>query len=274
MERLAGVLADGLQATIDSAAVAVARDSRRRAGRVRLRTRPAAQRHAGRRGARPGTGAGDPPGAAEPGLPDRAISQHDAGVSRDHGRPGRRGCTSLRRRDRRTDSGERATCRCEPPPSTHQSGVQSMLIEQFVAIVGPTNVLTGERQAHVPSAGPIADRARRGPSCGPATPTRSSRVLAACHAAGQPVVTIGGLTGLVRGCVADANEIALVTGTHAPHRGDRPDRAHDDGRGRRAAAARPGRSREARPAVPGGFWRARLGAHRRQRSPPTRAATA
>jgi FAD/FMN-containing dehydrogenase len=36
-----------------------------------------------------------------------------------------------------------------------------------------------------------------------------SRVLAACHAAGQPVVPMGGLTGLVRGCVAGPGEIGL-----------------------------------------------------------------
>jgi FAD/FMN-containing dehydrogenase len=36
-----------------------------------------------------------------------------------------------------------------------------------------------------------------------------SKVLAACHAARQPVVTFGGLTGLVQGCVASPEEIAL-----------------------------------------------------------------
>jgi FAD/FMN-containing dehydrogenase len=36
-----------------------------------------------------------------------------------------------------------------------------------------------------------------------------SRVLAACHAAGQPVVPMGGLTGLVQGSVAGPGEIGL-----------------------------------------------------------------
>jgi len=43
----------------------------------------------------------------------------------------------------------------------------------------------------------------------PSTTEQVSRVLAACNAARQPVVTFGGLTGLVRGCVAGAGEIGL-----------------------------------------------------------------
>jgi FAD/FMN-containing dehydrogenase len=43
----------------------------------------------------------------------------------------------------------------------------------------------------------------------PANTEQVSRVLAACNAAGQPVVPMGGLTGLVRGCVAGAGEIGL-----------------------------------------------------------------
>jgi FAD/FMN-containing dehydrogenase len=43
----------------------------------------------------------------------------------------------------------------------------------------------------------------------PANTEQVSRVLAACHAAGQPVVPMGGLTGLVRGCVAGPGEIGL-----------------------------------------------------------------
>ena len=37
-----------------------------------------------------------------------------------------------------------------------------------------------------------------------------SQVLAACHAAGQPVVPMGGLTGLVKGCAAGPGEIGLL----------------------------------------------------------------
>ncbi len=44
----------------------------------------------------------------------------------------------------------------------------------------------------------------------PANTDEVSRVLAACHAAGQPVVPMGGLTGLVRGCVALPGEIGML----------------------------------------------------------------
>jgi FAD/FMN-containing dehydrogenase len=43
----------------------------------------------------------------------------------------------------------------------------------------------------------------------PASTEQVAKVLAACHAAGQPVVPMGGLTGLVRGCVAGPGEIGL-----------------------------------------------------------------
>jgi len=43
----------------------------------------------------------------------------------------------------------------------------------------------------------------------PANTEQVSRVLAACNAARQPVVPMGGLTGLVRGCVAGPGEVAL-----------------------------------------------------------------
>lgn len=43
----------------------------------------------------------------------------------------------------------------------------------------------------------------------PANTDEVSRVLVACHAAGQPVVPMGGLTGLVQGSVAGPDEIGL-----------------------------------------------------------------
>jgi len=43
----------------------------------------------------------------------------------------------------------------------------------------------------------------------PGSTGQVSRVLAACNAAGQPVVPMGGLTGLVRGCTAGPGEIGL-----------------------------------------------------------------
>jgi FAD/FMN-containing dehydrogenase len=44
----------------------------------------------------------------------------------------------------------------------------------------------------------------------PASTEQVSQVLAACHAAGQPVVPMGGLTGLVKGCAAGPGEIGLL----------------------------------------------------------------
>ena len=88
MDGLAARLAVGLQRVIDQYERAVARGARRRAGRVHLRARSAAQRHRGRGRARPRARAGDPPGAAQSRLPDRAVPQHDAGVAGDDRRTG------------------------------------------------------------------------------------------------------------------------------------------------------------------------------------------
>jgi len=83
------------------------------------------------------------------------------------------------------------------------------LLDTLAAIVGPANLLTG------------SDVAARSVSWGDRSPCRAraivrpantdevSRVLAACHAARQPIVLFGGLTGLVQGCVAAPDEIAL-----------------------------------------------------------------
>ena len=83
------------------------------------------------------------------------------------------------------------------------------LIETLRNVVGADNVLTGDdvrRRAvgwadHSPCQALAIVR--------PADTQEVSEVLAACHAAGQPVVPMGGLTGLVRGCVAGPHEIGL-----------------------------------------------------------------
>ena len=84
-----------------------------------------------------------------------------------------------------------------------------MLIDQLREIVGAEGVLTGADVASRPVSWienrPCEARA----IVRPASTGEVSRVLAACHAAGQPVVTMGGLTGLVRGCVAGPAEIGL-----------------------------------------------------------------
>ena len=83
------------------------------------------------------------------------------------------------------------------------------LLQTLRDIVGAANVLTGDdvrRRSvswmdHSPCQALAIVR--------PETTAEVSRVLAACNAAGQPVVPMGGLTGLVRGCVAGPQEIGL-----------------------------------------------------------------
>jgi FAD/FMN-containing dehydrogenase len=81
--------------------------------------------------------------------------------------------------------------------------------QALVDIVGADGVLTGEdvrsRSVSWADHGPCQALAIVRPS----GTAQVSRVLAACNAARQPVVTMGGLTGLVRGCVAGPGEIAL-----------------------------------------------------------------
>ena len=83
------------------------------------------------------------------------------------------------------------------------------LLDTLAAIVGPANLLTGAdvaaRSVSWADRGPCRARA----IVRPASTDEVSRVLAACHAARQPVVLFGGLTGLVQGCVAAPDEIAL-----------------------------------------------------------------
>jgi len=84
-----------------------------------------------------------------------------------------------------------------------------MLLDTLGEIVGAGNVLTGDqvssRSVSWADHGPCRARA----IVRPGNTDEVSRVLAACHAAGQPVVTLGGLTGLVRGCVPAEHEVAL-----------------------------------------------------------------
>lgn len=83
------------------------------------------------------------------------------------------------------------------------------LLQALREIVGAGHLLTGDEVRSRPVGwadhGPCQARA----IVRPADTGEVSRVLAACHAAGQPVVPMGGLTGLVRGCVAGPGEIGL-----------------------------------------------------------------
>jgi len=82
-------------------------------------------------------------------------------------------------------------------------------LQTLIDIVGADGVLTGDdvRSRSVSWADHSPCQAFA--IVRPASTEQVSRVLAACNAAGQPVVPMGGLTGLVRGCVAGPHEIAL-----------------------------------------------------------------
>ncbi len=84
-----------------------------------------------------------------------------------------------------------------------------MPLERLAAIVGPDNVLTGAAVAARATSWANHQPCRARAIVRPGTTDEVSRVLATCCAAGQPVVTFGGLTGLVRGCEAGPDEIAL-----------------------------------------------------------------
>jgi len=84
------------------------------------------------------------------------------------------------------------------------------LIRTLADVVGTDNVLTGDDVR-----GRAVGWADKSPCQAlaivrPADTMQVSQVLAACHGAGQPIVVMGGLTGLVRGCVAGPGEIGVT----------------------------------------------------------------
>jgi FAD/FMN-containing dehydrogenase len=83
------------------------------------------------------------------------------------------------------------------------------LIETLRGVVGAENVLTGDDVRGRPVGWADHSPCQALAIVRPANTEQVSKVLAACHAAGQPVVPMGGLTGLVRGCVAGPHEIGL-----------------------------------------------------------------
>ena len=83
------------------------------------------------------------------------------------------------------------------------------LLRQVAAVVGDGNVLTGEavsdRRVDWLSGAPC----QAGAIVRPGTTEELAEVMRLCHAARQPVVTHGGLTGLVHGAEAAADELAI-----------------------------------------------------------------
>jgi len=84
----------------------------------------------------------------------------------------------------------------------------SELLLQLESALGPGGVLTGE-EARSRSGSWGVTQCDAMAVLRPRSTEEVSRILRLCHAAGQPVVTEGGKTGLVRGCVAAPHEIAL-----------------------------------------------------------------
>ena len=85
----------------------------------------------------------------------------------------------------------------------------STLIEKIRTIVGPNGVLTGEDVSSRSDSWPPAGGCRAQAIIRPASTAEVSAVLKLCHDRGQPVVTHGGLTGLVGGAKAGPEEIVL-----------------------------------------------------------------
>jgi len=83
------------------------------------------------------------------------------------------------------------------------------LLETLKGIVGENGLLTGEAVAERSTSfwNPAPMQAKA--LVRPCTTEELSRVLAACHAAGQPVATQGGMTGCVQSADANADEIVI-----------------------------------------------------------------
>lgn len=82
-------------------------------------------------------------------------------------------------------------------------------LNDIEAIVGPGNVLTGGDVSQRTVDWMSGAQCQAGAIVRPADTDELSAVLRLCHAADQPVVTHGGLTGLVHGAEATSEELAI-----------------------------------------------------------------
>ncbi|WP_163557257.1 FAD-binding oxidoreductase [Halomonas sp. NO4] len=83
------------------------------------------------------------------------------------------------------------------------------LLHNIAAVVGPGNVLTGDDVAARQVDWLSGERCRAGAIVRPGDTDEVAAVMRLCHAARQPVVTHGGLTGLVHGGEASPEELAI-----------------------------------------------------------------
>jgi FAD/FMN-containing dehydrogenase len=85
----------------------------------------------------------------------------------------------------------------------------SLLLEQIQAVVGGNGILLGSDVKNRSDSWPPAGGCKAMAIVRPASTREVSDVMKICHAANQPVVTHGGLTGLVGGGIAGPEEIVL-----------------------------------------------------------------
>jgi FAD/FMN-containing dehydrogenase len=83
------------------------------------------------------------------------------------------------------------------------------LIEQFRSILGPSGILTGTDVSSRSDSWPPMGGCQARAIVRPSGTAEVSEVLRLCHAAGQTVVTHGGLTGLVGGARAGPDDLVL-----------------------------------------------------------------
>ncbi len=83
------------------------------------------------------------------------------------------------------------------------------LIEDLAAIVGETDVLVGDQVTQRPGWWGSRESCQAICIARPQTVGEISEILQLCHSRGQPVVTHGGMTGLVRGAVATSDEMVV-----------------------------------------------------------------
>lgn len=85
----------------------------------------------------------------------------------------------------------------------------NILIEKIQQITGPNGVLRGADVAARSDSWPPMGGCQAGAIVRPSSTAEVSEILRLCHAAGQPVVTHGGLTGLVGGAKTGPGDIAI-----------------------------------------------------------------
>lgn len=85
------------------------------------------------------------------------------------------------------------------------------LIGNIQNIVGSKGILLGEDVSARPVTWPPQEGCQAKAIVRPASTFEVSEVMKLCHAAGQSVVTHGGMTGLVRGCITTPEDIVLST---------------------------------------------------------------